>query len=75
MSAALPIVSDVPCYQHLEMPHVQRCKTPKDWLRAIQWCVANQDEVREQAQAVREWTLANRTVAGNIDQWETALAA
>ncbi len=75
MSAAVPFVSDVPCYEHTEMPHLQRCKTPKDWLRAIQWAVANQDEVREQAQKCREWTLANRTVEQNIGEWKLALAA
>lgn len=75
MSGALPVVSDVPCYAELEMPHVRYCKTPKDWLRAIQWACANRDQVKEQALECREWTLQNRTVEQNIDQWKLAVAA
>jgi hypothetical protein len=75
MGATLPIVSDQPPYQNLKMPHVQRCKTPKDWLRAVQWTVANRDEVREQGREVREWTLEHRTIQQNIGEWELAVAA
>lgn len=75
MSAAVSVVSDVPCYEHTGMPHMQRCKTPKDFLRAVQWACANRDEVREQGAECREWTLANRTIQANISQWHEALAA
>jgi len=75
MSAVLPVVSDVPCYAGLEMPHVHYCKTPKDFLRSVQWAYANQDEVREQALECREWTLENRSMEQNVDQWKVALAA
>jgi hypothetical protein len=73
MGATVPFVSDVPCYEGTEMPHLQRCKTPKDFLRAVQWAHANQDEVREQGGECREWTLENRTIQDNIGQWKLAL--
>lgn len=75
MSGALSVVSDVPPYADLEMPHVTRCKTPREFLRKIQWCVANRDLVREQALDQRAWTLEHRTIQKNISAWETAIAA
>lgn len=73
MTGAFPVVSDVIPYADFHGPTL-RCRTGKDWERAIRWCVQNQDEVRALGQQAREFVLAERTIDKSIGAWREAVA-
>ncbi len=74
MAGALPIVSDVPPYEGCEIPGIIHCPDAKAFLRAVQWAVANKDEVRQLAREARDYVSAERSVEANIDRWREAIA-
>lgn len=74
MAGAMPIVSDREPYAHCEMPGMFRCHDAKSFLLAVQWAVANKDEVRALALEARDYVLAERTVEANIHRWAEAVA-
>jgi hypothetical protein len=44
------------------------------FLKAVKRLVGNRDEVKELAQAARDYTLAERTTEAQIDCWREAVA-
>lgn len=71
MAQAYPVVSDVPPYETVDVPHA---KTPKDFLRIVQELVRNRDETKEKARKWREYVLRERTIQANIGLWRQAVA-
>lgn len=74
MAGAVPFVSDVDPYKGCEVPGIMHCPTPKAFLSAVQWAVANQHEIKDLAREARAYVLDERTVEANIDKWEAAVA-
>ncbi len=72
MAGALPVASRCPTFEGWE-DLVPMTETRADFLEIVQWAVANRDEVRERAAAVREYVLAERTIERNLDAWRQAL--
>jgi hypothetical protein len=71
MAQAYPVVSDVPPYETVDVPHA---KTPKDFLREVQHLVRNRDETRAKAAEWRDYVIRERTVQRNIHLWEAAVS-
>lgn len=74
MGGALPILSDVIPYKGWR--HEEGClkaKTSKDFLRAVQRCVQNRDEVKELAKQAKEYVLRDRDISKNVHHWQEAL--
>lgn len=75
MSGAASVVADRPPYQDwVDSPEALTARTPKDFLKQVKWAVANQDGVREIAQAAKERILRERTIQHEIHKWAEAVA-
>ncbi len=70
-AGALPLVSDVPPYDDVDVP---KAKTPKDFLREIQRLVGDREGTRQRAREWRDYVLRERTVKANIGLWREAVA-
>lgn len=73
MTGALPIVSHVEPYRAFGGDHMS-CESPRDWQRALRWCVNNLDGVREMARSAREYVLEERTIQSSIGLWKEAVS-
>lgn len=71
MAGAYPLVSAVAPYRPYEGPTI-RCRTGKDWERAIQWCVWHRDEIKGLAAEARSYVLAKHQIADSIHLWRQA---
>lgn len=75
MSGAASIVADRPPYQDwVDSPEALTARTPKEFLKAVRWCVQNQDGVREIARACKTRILRDRTIQDEIGKWQVAVA-
>ena len=74
LAGALPIVQDSVVYEPYQGPTI-RCKTAKDWERALRWCSLNQDEVRRLGQEAREYVVAKHNIRDHIGTWREAVCA
>lgn len=74
-AGAALVLSDVAPYD--AWSHDENClkaKTAKDFLRHVQWLVANRDQAGQLAAAGREYVLAERTTRSQIGCWRAAVA-
>lgn len=46
-----------------------------DWLPAIRWAIANQDDVKARAQDCKEFVMEHRSIQANIHKWHEVLNA
>ena len=77
MAGAMPIVSRAEPYRgwwEHEMPALSAAN-PKEFLRQVQWAVANRDEVKRIAYEARLHVLHHRTIDKNAWRWEEAIAS
>ena len=72
MSETAAICSEAIPYQGYEGAHL-RAKNSKEFLHHVKRLVKNRDEVKALAKENKEYVLAKRTIAGNIDRWQEAI--
>lgn len=70
MAGALPVVSDLPPYESVDVP---KAKTAKDFLREIQSLVGDREGTRKRAREWRDHVLQHRTVKAQIGLWREAV--
>lgn len=76
MSGAMSVVARRPPYLDWhDTDMALTASTPKDFLRHVKWCVANQDGSREIAARAKARVLAERTIQTEIPKWREAVAA
>lgn len=74
MAGAASVVSRTPPYDGwVDSPRALTAETPKDFLRAVKWCVQNQDGARELARNAHEYVLGHRTIEHEIPRWREAV--
>lgn len=74
MGGAMPILQACEVYwDWQDRPFAGWCSTPGDWMAAVKWAVANQDEVRDRARQAREYVLQHRTFGTEIERWRQAV--
>ena len=73
-AGALPICSATANYAAWQDRFTPSPSTPAEWLEAVQWAVANRDEVRELAAEARAYVLAERSIDRTIGLWREACA-
>lgn len=75
MSGAASIVAARPPYADwIDTDEALTARTPKDFLKQVKWCVANQDGVREIADRAQRKIIAERTIETEIERWKEAVA-
>ena len=75
MAGALPIVSQVAPYKPWlahDTPALMAANRV-EFERQVKWCFSHRDEVKARAAACRDKVLAERTIQGNVGQWQEAL--
>lgn len=76
MSGAMSVVARRPPYLDWhDTDMALTATTPKDFLKHVKWCVANQDGSREIAARAKARVLAERTIETEIPKWREAVAA
>jgi hypothetical protein len=75
MSGAMPLCSEIDCYAPWKGKPALFANSPKEFERAIDWCVRHREEVRARAREAREYVMAERTIDKNIWAWEEAIAS
>jgi len=74
MAGAFPILqAERPYDEWRDKEYARMCWTSSDWMSAIKWAVANQDEVRAKGNLAREHVLLNRTFKTEIAKWRKAI--
>lgn len=77
MAGVMPIVSRTEPYRpwwEREMPCLV-ARTPREFLKQVQWAVAHRDEVKQIAAEARAHVLAERTIEKNVWRWQEAIAS
>lgn len=76
LSGAASIVARRPPYEPwIDTDRALTASSPKDFLKQVKWCVANQDGVKEIAERAREYALSERTISQEIHKWEEAVGS
>ncbi len=76
MGLQAPVLSDLAPYaEWTDGENCLKARTAADFKRVIKHLVRHRDEVGQLAAAAREFTLARRTTAAQIDKWREAIDA